>query len=178
MSCQGITSSGITRQGLLDALQLCGPTLQHLCVMTPWLPHTARADEPDFVIDKGLKLCPQLRTLCVAGYDVTNSFIKSLPNPGLIESLEIMDFELVTPQIIFELSSLKADNPFKRLRRLSVWQRNAGVGRARVSNGWFKAMFARSDSPAVIALQRKGILLGTSWESRLISGSPIGRHER
>jgi hypothetical protein len=153
--------------------------------MTPWLPHSGRPGETDLVLDKGLKACPQLKNVCVAGYDVTNSFLKALPNPQLLETLEVMDFELVSPQIIFEICGLPASTKhaakqvgkrtFSSLKRLAVWQRNAGVGRARVSNGWFKACFAKSDSPAIAALEKAGIMLATGWESRLISGSPIGK---
>lgn len=183
MSCQGITSSAITRQGLLDALKLVGPTVKHLRIMTPWLPGSANCNEPERVVDMGLGFCTALKTLCVAGYDVTNAFIRNLPNPQQIETLEIMDFELVTPQILFEIAPLQHGRQrmsnehvlFPRLRRLAVWQRNAGVGRARVSNGWFRAAFGRSCSPAITALDKHNILLGTGWESRLISGSDIGQ---
>ena len=188
MSCQGITSSAITRAGLLKAIEYCGPTLHNLTIMTPWLPHSAspsKLGETDFVLDRSLKYCPQLRRLCVAGYDVTNAFLKAIPNPQLLETLEVMDFELVSPQIIFEICGIsnnrtttqtvkKGGRTFSRLGQLAVWQRNAGVGRARVSNGWFKACFSRPDSPAIAVLEKAGIKLATGWESRLISGSPIG----
>lgn len=189
MSCQGITSSAITRAGLLKAFELCGPTLHNLTIMTPWLPHSggsSRTGETDLVLDKGLRVCPRLRSLCVAGYDVTNAFLHSLPNPQLLETLGVMDFELVSPQIIFEICGTspkgntngRSKTAFTSLKELAVWQRNAGVGRARVSNGWFKACFARPDSPAIAALEKAGIQLATSWESRLISGSPIGELRR
>lgn len=188
MSCQGITSSAITRQGLLDAIQQAAPTLKHLTIMTPWLPHSARHGEPDLVIDRALRFTDKLRTLCVAGYDVTNAFIDALPRPDLLEVLEVMDFELVTPQVLFEVASSTITLPaastalppvkvrkFSNLKKLAVWQRNAGVGRARVSNGWFRAAFTRMESPAIAALHKAGIQLATGWESRLISGSPVGK---
>lgn len=158
MSCQGITSSAITRQGLLDAIMVAAPTLKHLKVMTPWLPNSARNGEPDLVINRALRYTDKLRTLCVAGYDVTNAFIHILPRPDLLEELEIMDFELVTPQVLFEIASSSVTIPgnssslpavkvrrFANLKRLAVWQRNAGVGRARVSNGFFRAAFTRME---------------------------------
>ena len=185
MSCQGITSSAITRAGLLAALAQAGPTLEHLTIMTPWLPHSAGRGESDLVLDEGVKFCPRLRTLCVAGYDVTGAVLRNLPNPQILERLEIMDFELISPQIIFDISGAKRDKQrtiesrterrrFESLKELAVWQRNAGVGRARVSNGWFRACFEKPNSPAAAALHQAGIKLGTGWESRLISGSPIG----
>lgn len=188
MSCQGITSSAITRQGLLDAIKMAAPTLKHLKIMTPWLPNSARNGEPDLVLDRALRYTDKLQTLCVAGYDVTNAFIHILPRPDLLEELEIMDFELITPLVLFEVASstvtLQPASPelppikikrFSKLKRLAVWQRNAGVGRARVSNGFFRAAFTRMESPAIAALERAGILLATGWESRLISGSPVGK---
>lgn len=187
MSCQGITSSAITRQGLLEAIQMAAPTLVHLTVMTPWLPHSARSGEPDLVVDRALHYTHKLKKLCVAGYDVTNAFLSILPRPDLLEELEVMDFELVTPQVVFEVASSTVTLPavssalapvkmrrFANLKRLAVWQRNAGVGRARVSNGWFRAAFTRMESPAIAALHKAGVQLATGWESRLISGSPIG----
>lgn len=186
MSCQGITSSAITRQGLLNAIQQAAPTLEHLTIMTPWLPNSAKAGEPDLVLDRALHFTSKLRTLCVAGYDVTNTFLKVLPRPDVLEVLEIMDFELVSPQLIFELAGSTAIDSvtgtpkvrrFSRMNRLAIWQRNAGVGRARVSNGWFRSAFNKPDSPAVLALEKAGIKLATGWESRLISGSPIGTRE-
>lgn len=181
MSCQGITSSAVTRNGLLHALQIVGPTVQHLSIMTPWLPNSAKNGEPELVLDQGLAYCTALKTLCVAGYDVTNAFIRMLPSPAILEQLEIMDFELVIPHILFELwpqpqAAQKPNLLFPSLQRLAVWQRNAGVGRARVSNGWFKAAFGRATSPAVQLLMHYGIFLATGWESRLISGSDIGMH--
>ena len=175
MSCQGITSSAITRQGLLEAIRTCGPILRDLRIMVPWLPYSAEPDEPDMVIDRALSFCTSLRSLCVAGYDVSNSFTRAIPNPHLLRSLEIMDFELVTPLSVFQVASTKTDRPFSSLEKLAIWQRNAGVGRARVSNGWFKAVFGKETSPAIKALERANILLATGWESRLISGSDIGK---
>lgn len=187
MSCQGITSSAITRQGLLDAIKVAAPTLKHLKIMTPWLPNSARNGEPDLVIDQALRYTDKLQSLCVAGYDVTNAFLHVLPRPDLLEELEIMDFELVTPHALFELASSSITLPatssalppvklrrFNNLKRLAVWQRNAGVDRARVSNGFFRAAFTRRESPAIAALTKANILLATGWESRLISGSPVG----
>ncbi|CAD6572389.1 MAG: hypothetical protein CYPHOPRED_004820 [Cyphobasidiales sp. Tagirdzhanova-0007] len=176
MSCQGITSSAITRQGLLEAIRTCGPILRDLRIMVPWLPYSAEPDEPDMVIDRALSFCTSLRSLCVAGYDVSNSFTRAIPNPHLLRSLEIMDFELVTPLSVFQVASTKTDRPFSSLEKLAIWQRNAGVGRARVSNGWFKAVFGKETSPAIKALERANILLATGWESRLISGSDIEYH--
>ena len=174
MSCQGITSSAITRRGLLTAVQMCGSTLIDLRIMVPWLPYSAKLDEPDLVIDRALRFCTSLQSLCVAGYDVSNGFTRAIPNPQLLETLEIMDFELLTPQVVFEVASTKKDRRFVSLRKLAIWQRNAGIGRARVSNGWFKSAFGRENSPAIIALERANIQLATGWESRLISGSDIG----
>jgi hypothetical protein len=174
MSCQGITSSAITRNGLLEAVKQCGSGLEELRLMVPWLPYSAKPGEPSMVLDQAVAFCPKLKTLCLAGYDVSNAFIKSLPNPQMLETLEIMDFELVTPQVIFEVASTRQDAKFTNLKKLAVWQRNAGVGRARVSNGWFKTMFAKENSAAVAALEKRGIQLATGWESKLISGSPIG----
>jgi len=157
--------------------------------MTPWLPNSARNGEPDLVIDRALRYTEKLQSLCVAGYDVTNAFIHILPRPDLLEELEIMDFELVTPQVLFEIASstitttISSTFPpikvrrFSNLRRLAVWQRNAGVGRARVSNGFFRAAFTRNESPAISALEKANILLATGWESRLISGSPVGKQQ-
>ena len=119
-----------------------------------------------------MKSCSALRTLCVAGYSVTNAFLKNLPLPELLDTLEIMDFELVTPLAVYEVT--KKNTRFISLRKLAVWQRNAGVGRERVSNGWFKAAFAKMESPVIAALNARGVKLATGWESRLISGEEIG----
>lgn len=128
------------------------------------------------MVDLGLKACTALRTLCVAGYSVTNAFLKNLPHPELLDTLEIMDFELVTPQAVYEVT--KKGTRFTSLKRLAVWQRNAGVGRERVSNGWFRAAFAKPESPVISALNARGIKLATGWESRLISGEDIGQWAR
>jgi len=170
MSCQGITSSAVTKEGLIRVIKECGATLKTLKIMTPWL--ASDTQEPRLALDHAVKYCTSLSSLTLAGWDISDSFFANLQPGTKLIHLGITDFEAVTPFGLLGGLSMPA---LKSLQRLAIWQRNGGTTASgtRISRGWFTSLFETNQGRLIRALRSANVKVGTGWESRLLSGGDL-----
>ena len=182
-SCQGITSSAITRDGLLEVVRASASTLVSFSLMTPWL--SDEVEGPRLVVDAAIALCTNLRHLTVAGWDVSDAGLIALPASNRLVSLGITDFEGVTPHGLLEALRVPA---YAKLERLVIWQRNGastlavaadltgGVtsSGARISRGWSQNLFQSGRGRLLAALKASNVSVATAWESTLLSSGDDG----